>query len=423
MTPQVDSAPVARAPVANDAPRTPPSSSSPAAAAAAGAPAAGAPAAGAPAAGAPAAGAPVAGAPAEVVDALKVRILPKARSMADMSAAEEAPTPSSADDDAAPAAADRSRGRPRQVGLHVRLRDGVDSALLAHGVEPARAQALAGSLPRKWERLGDLVLLPEVACTHPVVAALLDAQQQASSEQQLGRAAAVAAMGACAAVLGVTRVGVQSSIEPSLHRKSRVRMIWPPGVSDGYVRHVENGVTYVFDVTRNMFASGNGTERMRVARLGAPDETVVDLYAGIGYFTLPYLVKAKVRALHACEWDADALALPAFAGQAHRVNLGLIPSSEAGWPVAVRALRADGGWLHVHANVSTDDEQRARWLEQLTATLADLAQQAGRHDWAPPVVAHVERVKSYAPRLDHVVVDVWLGPAGARGRNDAGAPA
>lgn len=80
-------------------------------------------------------------------------------------------------------------------------------------------------------------------------------------------------------------------------------------------------------------------------------ETVVDLYAGIGYFTLPYLVHARAAHLHACEWDSDALralrhnlrangvysrctVYPGdnarsachFEGIAHRVNLGLIPS-------------------------------------------------------------------------------------------------
>lgn len=39
---------------------------------------------------------------------------------------------------------------------------------------------------------------------------------------------------------------------------------------------------------------------------------------------------------------------------ADHVNLGLIPSSEAGWPVACAALRSDtGGWLHVHGNVTS----------------------------------------------------------------------
>ena len=35
--------------------------------------------------------------------------------------------------------------------------------------------------------------------------------------------------------------------------------------------------------------------------------------------------------------------------------LGLIPSSEEGWPVACSCLRSDkGGWLHVHGNVDSN---------------------------------------------------------------------
>ena len=37
-------------------------------------------------------------------------------------------------------------------------------------------------------------------------------------------------------------------------------------------------------------------------------ETVVDLFAGIGYFSLPYLVHAKAEFIHACEWNPAAVA-------------------------------------------------------------------------------------------------------------------
>jgi len=60
----------------------------------------------------------------------------------------------------------------------------------------------------------------------------------------------------------------------------------------GWVQHKEGGVAYSLDVTKCMFSSGNTTERQRMAKLQCCGETVVDLYAGIGYYTLPFLCKA-----------------------------------------------------------------------------------------------------------------------------------
>ena len=36
-------------------------------------------------------------------------------------------------------------------------------------------------------------------------------------------------------------------------------------------------------------------------------QVVVDLYAGIGYFTLPYLVHAQASKVIACEWNPEAV--------------------------------------------------------------------------------------------------------------------
>ena len=208
------------------------------------------------------------------------------------------------------------------------------------------------------------------------------------------------------------------------------------GRDGAWVEHRENGIIYGLDVTRNMFSSGNGTEKTRVAARDCSEEVVVDLYAGIGYFTLPYLVHARaiaparVRVGRRCarraeiqparEWRRRALHRPpgrqrlaaatTIPNVAHRVNLGLIPSSEAGWPVAIAVLRPEGGTLHVHANVGASSEEESAFCAHLTARLEALAAAAGRTPAWRAMVCHIERVKSYAPKLNHVVVDVVIGP-------------
>lgn len=60
---------------------------------------------------------------------------------------------------------------------------------------------------------------------------------------------------------------------------------------NGWVDHRENGITYSFDATKCMFSWGNLSEKLRMAHLNCQDEVIVDLFAGIGYFVLPFLVR------------------------------------------------------------------------------------------------------------------------------------
>lgn len=313
------------------------------------------------------------------------------------------------------------------------------------------------ALPKRWEKLGDCVLFAPRGMFDRATPA-------ADTLDRIAPSARRAVMAALAEALGACRLGVQGVIEESLHRKSTVRLIWPEGCSDGWVVQRENGILYGLDVTRNMFSSGNGTEKARVSRFDCSGQVVVDLYAGIGYFTLPYLVHAKAAHLHACEWDEDALAALAHnlaangvadrctlhpgdnayaassigatmigaksgsgagneatvetkavadaARVAHHVNLGLIPTSEAAWGVALSVLRPEGGMLHVHANVGSTQQEEKEFCAHLAARLSELAisQSVGRTlNCSHVTICHVERVKSYAPKINHVVVDVRIG--------------
>lgn len=319
-------------------------------------------------------------------------------------------------------------------GERASLRDAVQRALLAEAAPAEHAALLLrdAALPKRWEKLGDVLLFAPRGMLDSSTAA--GAALHALSPVQ--RAALWAAL---ASALGARRLGVQGVIEESLHRKSTARLLWPEEGASGWTVQRENGVSYGIDVTRNMFSSGNVTEKARVGRFRCQGQTVVDLYAGIGYFTLPYLVCAGAEHVHACEWDEDALealrrnleangvagrctvhpgdnagSASALRGVAHRVNLGLIPSSEQGWPLAVGALRAEGGTLHVHANVGSAAEAEAEWVSRLCSSLGELAARDGRAGWVAQLL-HLERVKSYAPKVNHVVADVRLG-VGPSGR-------
>ena len=60
--------------------------------------------------------------------------------------------------------------------------------------------------------------------------------------------------------------------------------------------------------TAVMFSSGNGTEKARMGSVAAAGETVVDLFAGIGYYTLQLLHHAGVAKVYACEWNPNSVA-------------------------------------------------------------------------------------------------------------------
>jgi hypothetical protein len=214
--------------------------------------------------------------------------------------------------------------------------------------------------------------------------------------------------------------------------------------SGGWVCVAENALLYAFDATATMFSSGNVSEKARVGRLPARGETVVDLYAGIGYWTLPLVLHAGAAHVHACDWNPHAvrtlrinlaanrvppgrvtvwpgdnaqLLRSAVVGTADRVVAGLIPSSERGWRVAVAALKPAGGWLHVHMNKA--DHELVAWVPALCAAVQALAGARGRA-WRVEA-AHVERVKSYAPHVWHVVVDLRCAAVAGGGGGGGGA--
>lgn len=277
-------------------------------------------------------------------------------------------------------------------------------------------ESLVQEVPTRWEKLGDLILVPAHA---------FSASEFKTFETEL--------YGMVARVLGASRVARQAPVSQGPKRESRAVMLYPEA-ADGWVETKELGVIYGLDVTKVMFSSGNGTEKQRMGNSDARGETVVDLFAGIGYYTLQLLKNANASKVFACEWNPNSCEAlrhnlrvnglesrcevlegdnrrVAPTGVADRVLLGLLPHAEMSWETAVRALKREGGMLHVHSNVNSGEEEE--WMERLVRELKALATANGRDDW-DVVVEHLERVKWYGPRIRHVVCDVRCTKRGSK---------
>ena len=92
----------------------------------------------------------------------------------------------------------------------------------------------------------------------------------------------------------MTRLARQAAVSQGPKRESRAELLWDPESRGGWTETKELGVAYGLDVTKVMFSSGNGTEKRRMGAMAAAGETVVDLFAGIGYYTLQLLRHAGV---------------------------------------------------------------------------------------------------------------------------------
>jgi tRNA wybutosine-synthesizing protein 2 len=103
--------------------------------------------------------------------------------------------------------------------------------------------------------------------------------------------------------------------------------------------------------------------------------------------------------------DLDYSSLPSPRLPVRHVNLGLLPSSKLSWCVAVAMLdRKRGGWIHVHENVGAKEVETMQ--KKLEMKFQELVYATDSVPGRKVSVAHVERVKMYAPGVVHCVFDV-----------------
>lgn len=182
----------------------------------------------------------------------------------------------------------------------------------------------------------------------------------------------------------------------------------------------ENYVLYKLDVARIMFSKGNFYERRRMGTVGA-GEHVLDMFAGIGYFSLPMAVHAKPKKIMAIEINpvsygylcenirlnhVEKIIEPVLgdcrekspAGWADRAIMGYVGTTQEYLPWGIKALKP-GGILHYHE--TTPDKLV---FDRPIENIANAAAQQGRMT----EILNTVKVKKYSPGVWHVVVDAKI---------------
>jgi tRNA wybutosine-synthesizing protein 2 len=253
--------------------------------------------------------------------------------------------------------------------------------------------AMKDLLPSRWEMLGDVLVLrlPEEVRGH---------------EAEIART--------YASILGARTVLADRGAIEGVHRTPRMDFLLG---HDAETVHLENGILYKLDASRLMFSSGNIDEKLRMASLDCWGEIVVDMFAGIGYFTLPLAMHAHATKIVACEINPlsfrylnenirlnrlDSVVEPVLGdnrdlpgeGIADRVVMGYVRTTAEHLERAFGLVRR-GGMIHYH------DTFPLKVFPQAAMENLDRAARGRGY-----TVKLAREVKSYSPGVSHMVLDV-----------------
>ena len=134
--------------------------------------------------------------------------------------------------------------------------------------------------PRKWIRLGEALILKDHGYRY-------------SKE----------AVAALARYTGAKSVYLDSGKIVGTTRKPMIKLLYG---TPGPVTHTENGIRYRMDPAKLMFSPGNVNERIRQGRMLLKDSIVIDMFAGIGYFSLPLARYSQARTIYAAEINPES---------------------------------------------------------------------------------------------------------------------
>jgi tRNA wybutosine-synthesizing protein 2 len=183
--------------------------------------------------------------------------------------------------------------------------------------------------------------------------------------------------------------------------------------------HKENGCLYNLDLSKVMWAKGNTNERIRIAKLVEDKEIVLDMFAGIGYFSLPIAIHSKVKKIIAIEINPNSFEylkkniilnkvqdkVNPILGDSNeiaknlsvdRVIMGYVKTTHHYLNSAISSLN-DGGILHYHETVP-DKLINQRPINRIKKEAKNKQVK----------LLNLKIIKKYAPGVSHVVLDVKI---------------
>jgi tRNA wybutosine-synthesizing protein 2 len=216
---------------------------------------------------------------------------------------------------------------------------------------------------------------------------------------------------------GVRTVAVKAGVT-GRYRVPRLEII--AGERFTETTHREHGCIFKLDVSRVMFSVGNLFERGRISKLVEPGETVVDLFSGVGQFSIPVAKHSEARKVYSIEINPVAYMYlcenirlnlvggvvdpllgdcedKAPRGVADRVIMGILHVTHRYLPLAMQVLKPSGGVIHYHES-APHGMRFERPVERIQAAA----------DGRRVEILEKRIVKRYAPGVDHVVIDAKI---------------